>query len=335
LNVAAPGLCTSGASALVWRRLKSSPAFAGSDGAERVRNGAWAQARADAAHEAAIFHLSALLEAAKVRAVMFKGWAAARAYAEPWLRPGGDIDLIAPPADLQAIEAALTPAAMPEVSVPAAGKFVIDAGARRYEVDLHARLDPAYGIEAEAVAARAAPLHGALLAPCPEHHLRLVAVHLLKHGGWRPLWLCDVAAMVEAAAPAFDWRLCLGEDDRAAGWIAAVIGAASELLGCRASHAPIPAQAPAWLVRSLLAAWDDPDPSRYRTPRLAALTAPQAWVAARWPGPIRGAFLGGGAASVRPGALRQAGRMAADLAEGAPSHLQQGLAQFRRQKPKR
>lgn len=46
--------------------------------------------------------------------------------------------------------------------------------------------------------------------PAAEDHFRLVAIHLLSHGAWRPLWLCDIAAMLEDLPQDFNWGRCLG-----------------------------------------------------------------------------------------------------------------------------
>jgi hypothetical protein len=316
LATALHGLLRSGAGALAWRRVKVQ--FAGDEtpAAARLHDAARALALADAAREAAITHLADLVAEAGVRAVVFKGYAVARVYAESWLRPAGDIDLIVQRADAAAINAALLRRADPRVTDPAAGKFVIVTETGHYEIDLHTALDPIYALTAEAVVAGAAPLAGALLAPSPEHHLRLVAAHLLKHGGWRPLWLVDIAALVEAAGPDFDWPLALGNDGRAGGWIRGVVAAARDLLGCHTDHTPIAEPAPAWLVRSLLAAWRSPDPARHRAPRLALLRDPAAWLATRWPGPIRSGFVAGGRAARRAGVLRQLACFGGDLVEG-------------------
>ena len=81
-------------------------------------------------------------------------------------------------------------------------------------IDLHKNFDAtAYMPPVETLHARSTPAKAGsadirLLAF--EDHLRFVIMHLLKHGAWRPSGLCDVAAMVEAVPPDFDWDLCLG-----------------------------------------------------------------------------------------------------------------------------
>jgi hypothetical protein len=51
-----------------------------------------------------------------------------------------------------------------------------------------------------------------------EDHLRIICLHLLRSGAWRPLWLCDVAVALETLSPDFDWDICLGRDPRQADW---------------------------------------------------------------------------------------------------------------------
>src|SRR5205807_1179327 len=41
-----------------------------------------------------------------------------------------------------------------------------------------------------------------------EDHLRLTCFHLLRHGAWCPLWLCDVVVILESLPPGFDWDYC-------------------------------------------------------------------------------------------------------------------------------
>lgn len=42
-----------------------------------------------------------------------------------------------------------------------------------------------------------------------EDHLCILCLHLLCHGVWRLLWLCDIAAALELRSPAFNWDRCL------------------------------------------------------------------------------------------------------------------------------
>ncbi len=48
--------------------------------------------------------------------------------------------------------------------------------------------------------------------PSDEHHLRILCLHLLYHGAWRPLWLCDIGASIEQIDAEFDWDVFLGAD---------------------------------------------------------------------------------------------------------------------------
>ena len=67
-------------------------------------------------------------------------------------------------------------------------------------MDLHSSLDR-FGLPSlEAVFARSEVIklgETSIRVPAAEDHFRLVAIHLLSHGAWRPRWLCDIAAMLE------------------------------------------------------------------------------------------------------------------------------------------
>ena len=125
-----------------------------------------------------------------------------------------------------------------------------------------------------------------------EDHLRFVIMHLLKHGAWRPSGLCDVAAMVEAVPPGFDWDLCLGNDPVAAGWIGATIMLAHRLLGCRLDTTPpaVRADPPAWFERAVLREWEAPYAGRFRSVAASALAKNPGeflhWLRVRWPTPV-------------------------------------------------
>jgi hypothetical protein len=124
-----------------------------------------------------------------------------------------------------------------------------------------------------------------------------MCIHLLKHGAWRPLWLCDVAAAMESAAPNFDWELCLGRDTIRASWILSAFGLAHRLLGARTDKSPSKMRAlpvPEWLVGHVLQQWSNPY-ARYQAPMNHPVPMAEVWrrpsglidgLRQRWPNPI-------------------------------------------------
>jgi hypothetical protein len=210
------------------------------------------------------------LARAGVTALLGKGFAIARLYPDVGLRPYGDLDLYVAPDELARARAALA-------DVEAA-------------VDLHAGFGE-IGDAAEVLArAQSIELDGAQVRLFgDEDHLRLLAVHLLRHGAWRPLWLCDLAVAVERAPAPLDWGYLLGGDRRRANWIGSALALARDLLGARIEAPADPL--PRWLVPTVLAQWGDAGfvPQGARTPMAQLLARPRAMVAAlrqRWPNAI-------------------------------------------------
>jgi hypothetical protein len=92
----------------------------------------------------------------------------------------------------------------------------------------------------------------------PEDHLRLLCLHMLRHGAWRPLWLVDVAVALESRPADFDWEYFLSGDPRRTEWAASAIGVAHHLLGARVQGTPMEASAgrlPRWLIPTVLDQW--------------------------------------------------------------------------------
>jgi hypothetical protein len=276
----APLILNSGAAALVWRLMRDS------QGRDRAAATAFQQAYRQnvlqaAVREPQIEKVFGLLRAAGVEPILVKGWSAARLYPERGLRPLGDIDLCVRPEQFGAAEAALREA----------------LGYERHQVDLHGGLDGLGGGDVEAIYARTRLLKlGAtdVRVLGREDELRVLCVHMLREGAWRPLWMCDVAAAVEAAGDDFDWDRCLTRDRRRAGWVNCAIRAAHELLGAEIGHTPaarLSRPLPRWLVPTVLGEWGSRLPSapeRARAP-MAYLRSPAGiWkgLRHRWPNTI-------------------------------------------------
>ena len=143
--------------------------------------------------------------------------------------------------------------------------------------------------------------------PAAEDHLRLVAIHSLSHGAWRPVWLCDIAAMLEDLPQDFDWDRCLGHEPRVARWISSVIELAHRLLGACVDGVPSRGRIqrlPEWFTRTVLNEWQTPVAERYRGASLAfALAHPERLInprkllvelKARWPNGIQATVETGG-----------------------------------------
>jgi hypothetical protein len=270
-----PLLLATGAAGLAWRRVRASSGLEPSPAVERLRHAFRAHVLESAVHAHQLGEVTALLRAAKVPVLVGKGWAIARLYPEPGLRPYGDLDLYVTP---QAYAAAL--AALRRPAVPPG------------PVDLHlgfADLDDLGGETALFARSRTAALHDVEVALFgPEDHLRLLCLHALRHGLSRPLWLCDVAVALESRLEVLDWDRILGGNRRRAKAVAWTIGLAHELLGARVEGTPVAGcRLASWLVPAVLRQWGSG--SGWREPMASFLRRPRGALAElrkHWPNPI-------------------------------------------------
>ena len=276
-----PLLIESGAGALGWRRLQQSPLRDTPDAAV-LRAAHREQALQAVIQERKIAQILELLHSQGVEPLLIKGWSNARLYPEPGLRPLGDIDLYIRPEHKEMTEKVLgVPVDAPE------GHFL----------EIKTRLPAFYDLTVDDLlkSAQHIPLlQTTALVPSPEDQLRILCLHFLRHGAWRPLWLCDIAVVVESRPAIFDWNRCLKPDGPGADWVACALGLAHQLLGARVEDTPVAHRAtrlPAWLVPGVLKEWETPQTRLHRAPPalLDTLRTPGQILPAlarRWPNPI-------------------------------------------------
>jgi Uncharacterised nucleotidyltransferase len=282
LDEVTPLLYDSGAAGLGWWRVRETDLRATPSG-ELLHQAFRLLALQANIHQSKIQNIFRLMRAAGVEPILLKGWGIARLFPQPALRPYGDIDLFVRSRDSRA-----------------AKRVIESEAARGCWVDLHSRISELAETSAEDLFARSKLVscgEEQVRVPGAEDHFALLAIHLLKHGAWRPTWLCDLGLLLESMPEDFDWDLCLGKNERRDNWILSAIGLAHELVGAEIAHEEIAARAreiPAWLARSVLKEWETPfaidqPPMSHRAPMRSYLRHPRGFLsdlAHRWPNPI-------------------------------------------------
>jgi hypothetical protein len=318
LGGAASMLVGSGAAALAWNRVSRVPCLCDKPEAAILQDTYRTFVVEEMKYAASLRFLVELFAEAGLEPLFFKGSVVGRHYSGAHLRPSGDIDICAPPGRYDETRDLLRRFSILRLSSPGiglsqeTGQFAVNCGPgeRVREVDLHRSLDRFGLTSLEAVFARSEliKLGGtSIRVPGAEDHLRLVAIHLLSHGAWRPIWLCDVAAMLEDLPQEFDWGRCLGDEPRIARWISSAIELAHRLLGACVDRVPSNSRIqrlPKWFTRTVLNEWQTPVAARYGGTSLAfALAHPQRLVdprklvvelKTRWPNGIQATIETGG-----------------------------------------
>jgi len=271
LSQVAQLLIQAGAGALVWRRIRDFALGRSKVGAELQV--AYRLHRLEAGvHQKKISMILARLRAAGIDPVLVKGWAAARLYPEAGLRHYVDVDLCVGGDEYSR-----------------ARQVLAHLGDDGLYVDLHKELDHLDVMDWDEFFSRSLLLtvdDTEIRVPCAEDHLRILCIHWLRHGAWKPAGLCDVAAALESRPVEFDWQRCLGADPVRAGWVACTIGLAHDLLGAEVSGkregesgklrltscpSPLTRELPRWLVPAVLRQWGRSLSPNYREPALPAL----------------------------------------------------------------
>lgn len=287
----APLLLHGGVAPLAWRRLRGSDHHLGAP-AVALQQAYRLQVLRAAVHELAVNRSFALLRAGGVEPVLGKGWAAARLYPDPGLRPYGDVDLYVRAEQYGAAKAAIT---APRADCP---------------IDLHsgfAELDDRTPEQIEGGTVHADANGCRVRIFGAEDHLRLLCLHALRHGLLRPLWLCDVATALEGRPATFDWDRLLWGDPTRTRWAITAIGLAQRVLGAGLDGAPVAERAqhlPRWLVPAVLREWGSARPAQgARQPMADVLRHPGTLLRAlraRWPNGVEATVGVGGSFGAWP-----------------------------------
>jgi Uncharacterised nucleotidyltransferase len=241
-----PVLLSLGAGGLAWCRIRHTDVRQ-SPAAQQLQQAYRFHSLEAALHEHRLKQVIPHLRRSGVEPVLVKGWTMARLYPEPGMRPFSDLDLCVAADQYPAARAALASPASPASNV-----------------DLHLGFGKFGNWQADDIFARAHLTRLDDLAVrvlSAEDHLHFLCLHLLRHGAVRPLWLCDIALLLEARADDFDWERCLGPARQPADWVACAIGLAHQLLGADVEGTPIARRAkalPRWLAPAVLKAWGTP-----------------------------------------------------------------------------
>jgi hypothetical protein len=278
LRAWADRLIAGGVGALAWWRVRET-ALGESPEAAALQEAFRFHAVSAARNERDLRHLLGHFNDAGIEPILFKGWTLARLHPHKALRPFGDFDLLVPREQTDRARAVLQelgPDLRDRADVDTAetlARYLPD----RTEAELFGR-------------ARADSVDGARFQVLSwEDHLRLVTLHQLHHGGWRPLWLCDVAVLLEAAPPDFSWERCLEGEPRLSEGVLATVALAAELLGASLPPGTPQCAAPGWLRRAVLQGWahgyESMPASLYELRALGWRGALHA-LRARWPDPV-------------------------------------------------
>ena len=293
-------LVHSGTAGVAWNNLKHHQKYSQDAPEKALENVYRFLAIQELRDQCEILKIGRGLRSEGIMPLTFKGRVLASYYSPTHIRPSGDLDIVVREEQFEAAIACLKNASDSHEIEPEDQDHVFsvkcDSDGHHLRVDLHKSLSR-FGIHsAEKIftASRQAALPdpSVFRMPSLEHHIRIVTIHFLRHGGWRPLWLCDVAALMDAVESNFSWELCLGESRVNAEWVVLSMKLAEQMLGAKSLAYPNTyrdIKVPDWMVRAVNKEWRYPNIRRFRRPRFLDVKGFRNRIEElklRWPNPL-------------------------------------------------
>jgi hypothetical protein len=217
------------------------------------------------------------LRDAGVEPLLIKGLAVARLYPPGLVRPAGDIDLVVREEDFAHAEVIVAEPGLQSVGVDLKHPRIweeipnLDFWTRTNEIDL-------VGTTVEILGA--------------EDQLWMLSIHFLKHGGQRPVWLCDVAAALESFVSEHECQMNSISDQIVQGWVNTAIAVARDQLGANVEglqSRKTQGSVPKWLLREIYEEWTEPTPFNLPGASTVLLGSPSSVFSVlceRWPNPL-------------------------------------------------
>ena len=284
LSVITPQLLGAGVAGLAWRRVRDSHLKDTASAAE-LRSQYKRNTVLAVIQRQGIESILCALNSAGIESMLVKGLAAARLYGDEGLRPYVDVDVCV---------------AQRQV---AAARVVLKKVSAGVTIDVHREFATLGGGDWEEIYSRSQLMKlgdSEVRVPSAEDHLRILSIHMLREGAWRPLWLCDVAAAVESRPAIFDWNICVGQSRQTLNWINCALKLAHELLGANLTGTPAADDSKPlaqWLTNTVWGEWEATTPSmtlRHQSPMASHLRSPGTLFSGfrhRWPNPIEGTII--------------------------------------------
>ncbi len=280
-----PFLLKTGSGGLAWWRIQHTEVGTSSAGL-KLKHAYISQVLGEELQEKEIVQAFAVLRSAGIEPLLAKGWAVTRLYPGPGLRSSTDIDLC-----------------VREQERLRAKERLSDLVAQGCWLDLHTEFRPLdRTVEELYLHSQSVSLGEANIRVLgPEDQLRLLCLHMLYHGVFRPVWLCDLGLALESLPSDFDWDYFLSGKHRNSDGVLCALVLAHRLLGASlpqdSPSALTERHLPGWLVPSVLEQWGKMEHYMYSLPMAFHFRHPKGLFKAlhlRWPNPVQATTRVGG-----------------------------------------